>query len=75
MVERHRLLTIGQLARMLGVHSKWLRESADAGELPCVRAGSGYLFDGELVQRILLERAQQIPRSKSTVNKETRRPR
>jgi hypothetical protein len=53
------LMTIGPLARHLGVSTKWLRQAAERGEIPCVRAGDGYFFDRDLVVKVLLERAQE----------------
>lgn len=52
------LIHLPGLARRLGVPASWLRREADAGRLPCVRAGSQRLFDSELVERVLLERAR-----------------
>jgi hypothetical protein len=51
------------MARRLRVPVSWLRAEAAAGRLPCVQAGDRFLFDGELVERLLLERARQIPDS------------
>lgn len=52
------LLHLPALARRLGVPASWLRREADTGRLPCVRAGSQRLFDVELVEALLLERAR-----------------
>ena len=46
------------MARILRVPVAWLRDEADAGRLPHVRAGRAYLFDPETVARLLLERAK-----------------
>lgn len=51
------LLHAPALARRIGVPAYWLRREADAGRLPHVRAGTRYLFDAALVERLLLERA------------------
>ena len=51
------------MARRLHVSVSWLRDEAAAGRLPSVRAGDRFLFDAELVERLLLERARQIPDS------------
>lgn len=56
-----RLVPDGILARRLRVRAAWLRSEADAGRLPHVKAGDRYLFDPELVERLLLERARQLP--------------
>lgn len=49
------------MARRLGVPASWLRREADAGRIPCVRAGAQRLFAAELVERLLLERARITP--------------
>ena len=54
-----KLLTLGAMARRLGVESKWLREEAASGRLPHVKAGKTLLFDPATVERILLGRAGQ----------------
>ncbi len=54
-----RLLPIRGMAARLFVTVKWLREEADAGRIPCVRAGRAYLFDAETVERVLLRRAEE----------------
>ena len=47
------------LARILGVTSRWLRSEADAGRLPCVQAERRLLFNRDTVERILSERASR----------------
>lgn len=54
-----RLLPVSTLARLLGVPRQWLVDEADAGHLPCVRAGRRMLMDRETVEAILLQRASQ----------------
>lgn len=39
------LLPLGATARRLRVPSTWLRDQADAGLIPHIRAGKQYLFD------------------------------
>ncbi len=51
------LLPLGPTARYFRVPAAWLRAEADAGRVPCVRAGSRYLFSVEAVERVLLDRA------------------
>jgi hypothetical protein len=51
------LLTIGPMARRVGVTVGWLRDEADAGRVPCLRAGERRLFNPEAVRRVLAERA------------------
>jgi hypothetical protein len=57
MSEAHVLLNLQQLSRLLRVPATWLKAEADASRLPCVRAGSQRLFNAEVVERILAERA------------------
>jgi hypothetical protein len=45
------------MARRLHVTVGWLRAEADAGRVPCLLAGTRYLFAPEAVERVLLERA------------------
>jgi hypothetical protein len=54
------LLPLGPMARRLRVTASWLRAEADAGRVPCLRAGSRYLFAPSVVERVLTERAGQI---------------
>lgn len=54
------LLPLVRLARRLRVPQRWLRLEADAGRIPHLRAGSGYLFSVSAVERILAERASQM---------------
>jgi hypothetical protein len=51
------ILHAAALARRIGVPAAWLKREADAGRLPCLRAGSRYLFDRRVVERELLRRA------------------
>ena len=53
------LLTLPRLARRLGVTRQWLREQADAGKVPCLKAGPRYLFNLAAVQRALAAQAAQ----------------
>ena len=45
-------------ARLLHVPAAWLRSEADAGRVPHLRAGTAYLFDIDLVETLLIERAR-----------------
>lgn len=38
------LLSLGRMARRLGVTRRWLRDAAEAGQVPCLRAGTRLLF-------------------------------
>jgi hypothetical protein len=51
------LLPLNRMARRLRVTISWLRAEADAGRVPCLRAGDRYLFCAEAVERVLAERA------------------
>jgi hypothetical protein len=43
-VDRGDLLPLRRMAARLGVPSKWLREQAEAGKIPGLRAGDRWLF-------------------------------
>ena len=51
------LLSLSRLARRLGVTRQWLRSQADAGEIPCIKAGNRYLFSLVAVQEALAAKA------------------
>ena len=51
------LLSLVRMARRLGVTQDWLREQADAGKVPCLRAGKRYLFNAVAVQEALAVQA------------------
>ena len=53
------LLPANQMARRLRVTLRWLRAEAEAGRLPCIRAEKQLLFNADVVERVLLERAGQ----------------
>lgn len=59
MIHAGRLLTLTRAARLFRVPSPWLRREADAGRMPCLRAGSRLLFDAEAVEEELLTRARR----------------
>ncbi len=54
-----RLLNAAALARFLGTSTKWIKQEADAGRLPHVKADRQYLFDREAVESVLLKRAAE----------------
>jgi hypothetical protein len=57
------LLPLGQVARLLHLPSAWLRAEAEAGRLPCLRAGKAILMELETIEAILIERSRQsLPR-------------
>ncbi|HUY89265.1 MAG TPA: hypothetical protein VMV10_11065 [Pirellulales bacterium] len=47
------------MARRLGITQTWLRAEADAGRVPCLRAGTRYLFAAAAVEKALAERASR----------------
>lgn len=51
------VLGLVELARRYRVPVSWLRAEAKAGRLPAVKAGSQFLFNVEVVDRVLAERA------------------
>ena len=51
------LLSLVRMARRLGVTQDWLRGQADAGNVPCLRAGKRYLFNAVAVQEALAAEA------------------
>ena len=53
------LLSLGAMARRLGVTTKWLRTEAEAGRLPHLKAGERYLFEANTVVSILTKRAKE----------------
>lgn len=55
-----RILSLGRMARRLGVTQGWLRAEAEAGGVPCLRAGPrDYLFAPEAVEAALAQRATE----------------
>ena len=56
-----RLLRLPGMAGRLGVPAKWLREEAEAGRVPHLRAGEQLLFDPSAVERALRKRAAEFP--------------
>lgn len=51
-----KLLTLHQLAERTGLPVAWLKREADAGRLPCIRAGRRRMFVPGAVLRVLAER-------------------
>jgi hypothetical protein len=51
------LLSLARMARRLDVASKWLRDQADAGEVPSLKAGTRYLFNAAAVEQVLADKA------------------
>lgn len=54
------LVNLRELARRLrrfGITHAWLKQEAEAGRIPCMRAGRRLLFNVEAVEESLIERA------------------
>jgi hypothetical protein len=51
------LLSLSRMARWLGVTQLWLRDQADAGKVPCLKAGKRHLFNPVAVQETLAAKA------------------
>jgi hypothetical protein len=57
--------TLHAVSRALGLPAQWLREEANSGRIPCLRAGDRFLFDLELVRKIVNDRARNGERQHS----------
>ena len=51
------VLTLGRMARRLGVTQRWLRAEAEAGRVPCLPAGKRLLFEPVAVEESLAKQA------------------
>lgn len=54
------LLALARMARRLGVTQQWLREQAEAGNVPCLRADRRLLFNPVAVQEALAAEAARV---------------
>ena len=54
----HTLRMLAQRFKRYGLTFDWLRAEAEAGRIPCLKAGRRLLFDPEAVEAVLLQRAQ-----------------
>ncbi len=54
-----KLIPLFALAQRLYVPAKWLRQEAEAGKIPHLKAGSKILFNPCIVEKILLQRASK----------------
>ena len=64
------VLSLPRMARRAGVTQQWLRDFADAGKVPCLRAGNRYLFNPVAVQEALAieaakHRANETPQAET----------
>ena len=58
---QNQLLTLRDLAnrfKRFGLSVNWLKAEAEAGRIPCFRAGRKLLFDADAVEQSLLQRAR-----------------
>ena len=53
------LLSLSRQARRLGVTQQWLRNQADRGKIPVLKAGNQYLFNPTAVAEALAARATE----------------
>lgn len=59
------LFCLSRMSRRLGVTRQWLREQADAGKVPCLKAGKRYLFNPVAVQETLAAKATKVAASEA----------
>ncbi len=57
------LLSLAQMARRAGVTQQWLRVEAEAGRIPCLKAGRRLLFAPSPVIEVLADLASRTPTS------------
>jgi len=50
-------ITLSDLARQLRVPTKWLRDEAESGRIPHLKAGNQILLDADTVTKVLRDRA------------------
>lgn len=48
------------MARRVRLPAKWLRDEADAGRIPHLKAGRSYLFDPQAVERVIANRLRAL---------------
>ena len=58
-LKQPKLLPLFAMARRLHVPNKWLRQEAESGRIPCLAAGRQILFNPEVVESLLVERASK----------------
>ncbi len=54
-----KLLPLYAVARRLHVPQNWLRAEAEAGNIPHLKAGRAILFNPDIVEKLLIERASK----------------
>ena len=60
------LLTLRELSSRLSVPQQWLRQQAEDGAIPSLRAGNSFLFRLDAVSESLAEQAGRKTNSKGT---------
>jgi hypothetical protein len=55
-----RLLPASTVARICSIETKWLKQQADKGLIPCIKSGSKYAFHLPTVKDYLLEIAKGV---------------
>lgn len=55
----HTLRTLAQRFKRYGLSAAWLKAEAEAGRIPCLKAGRRMLFDADAVEAALVQRAAQ----------------
>ncbi len=61
------LISIKELAELVGVSTDTVRRAARKGLIPFTREGTAYRFDWEKVRQAMRARAQQMPYRRSEV--------
>jgi len=54
-----KLLPLYAMACRLHVQQKWLKAEAEAGKIPHLKAGKSILFNPDVVEKLLIERASK----------------
>ena len=57
--EKPKLIPLFAMAQRLYVSAKWLRAEAEAGKIPHLKAGSKILFNPDVIEKLLIERANK----------------
>lgn len=56
-VKNKKILRLRPMAAKLGVMPSWLLEQAEEGQIPSFKAGNRYLFNSDVVEKIIAKRA------------------
>lgn len=60
-----KFISVEVAARQLGLPCAWLKNEAQNGRVPTIRAGRRLLVDPVEVERVLLERAQKASKEEA----------